>query len=119
MMTNITKQKLVAKLDEFEKSGLYLRTNFSLSYLTMYCETNSKYISYLIKTYKGKDFNNYINELRVQYILEKLRTCPHYKNYKMSTLASEAGFSSPNKFSMIFKKHTSYSPSIFIKCMDK
>ncbi|WP_419494137.1 helix-turn-helix domain-containing protein [Chryseobacterium bernardetii] len=115
MMTNSTEQKLLVKLQEFEKSGLYLQNCFSLSSLVVHCETNSKYLSHVIKKYRGKDFNNYINELRINYILEKLGKYPQYRNYKMATLAAEAGFSSPNKFAMVFKKHTSISPSLFVK----
>lgn len=119
MMTNITEQKLSAKLEEFERSTLYLKNNFSIAYLAVYCGVNSKYLSHLIKKHKNKDFNNYINELRINYIIDKLRKCSHHRNYKIATLAEEAGFSSPNKFSSVFKKHTSFSPSFFIKCLEK
>lgn len=119
IMPAATEQKLLAKLQEFEESDLYTNNNISLASLATYCETNIKYLSYVIRNHKDKDFNNYINDLRVNYIINRLRTSPKYRKYKISTLAEEAGFSSPNKFAMIFKKSTSISPSMFIKYLEE
>lgn len=119
MMTAATEQKLLSKLDEFEKSDLFINNSISMSSLAASCGTNTKYLSYIINTYKNKDFNNYINELRVNYVIEKLRNTPRYRKYKISVLAEEAGFSSQNKFATIFKKTTSISPSLFIKYLEE
>lgn len=115
MMTPETEQKLLAKLKKFEKSNLFNNKNISLSYLAGHFETNTKYLSYVINTHKKKDFNNYINELRINYIIEKLKNDSQYRNYKMASLADEVGFSSHSKFTKVFKKETSLSPSLFIK----
>jgi AraC-like DNA-binding protein len=115
MMTQATEQKLLLRLREFENSTLFTRKNISLSYLATYCGANTRYISYIINTYKKKDFNNYINELRIKYIVFKLEKMPQYRKYKVATLAEEAGFSSPNKFATVFKKEVSVSPSLYIK----
>lgn len=119
IMSEATEQKIAARLNEFENSEMYTSNNISIASLATYCETNIKYLSYVIRTHKNNDFNNYINELRVNYTIHKLRTNPQYRKYKISTLAEEAGFSSPNKFAMIFKKSTSISPSLFIKYLDE
>lgn len=91
MMTQATEQKLLLRLREFENSTLFTK-NISLSYLATYCGANTRYISYIINTYKKKDFNNYINELRIKYIVFKLEKMPQYRKYKVATLAEEAGF---------------------------
>jgi len=114
-MTSATEEKLIAKLYRFEQSGLYIRNNISLPYLASYCDTNIKYISYVINTHKKKDFKNYINELRVKYIIDKVRTSGKHQKYKISALAEEAGFSSQSKFAAAFKKVTSVSPSQFLQ----
>lgn len=119
MMNTETKNKLLLKLQEFEASNLFTENTISLAMLSTYCETNSRYLSYLINTYKKKDFNNYINELRVNFIIEKLKNEPVYRQYKLAVLAEEAGFSSQNKFSTVFKKVTTISPSIFIAYLKK
>lgn len=119
IMNAETEKKLLLKLKEFEASTLFTENTISLSTLSTFCETNSKYLSYVINAYKKKDFNNYINELRVNYIIEKLKTVPIYRKYKIAVLAKEAGFSSQNKFSSVFKKVTSISPSVFIAYLQK
>ncbi|EJL71448.1 helix-turn-helix domain-containing protein [Chryseobacterium populi] len=119
MMASETEQKLLAKLKKFEKSNLYNNKNISLPYLAGHFETNTKYLSYVINTHKKKDFNNYINELRINYIVEKLKNDSQYRNYKMASLADEVGFSSHSKFTKVFKKETSLSPSLFIKYLQE
>ena len=108
IMNAETEKKLLRKLQEFEESTLFTENTISLATLSTYCETNSKYLSYVINTYKKKDFNNYINELRVNYIIEKLKNVPLYRKYKIAVLSEEAGFSSQNKFSTVFKKVTQF-----------
>lgn len=104
MMTPETERKILAKLDKFEEATLFLRNNISLPYVASYCNTNTKYLSHLINNYKHKDFSNYINELRINYILKKLTNNPQYHKYKIAALAEEAGFSSQSKFAAAFKK---------------
>jgi tetratricopeptide (TPR) repeat protein len=115
MVPEETVKKIMTKLKDFEKSQEFLQSTISFPYVAGYCETNTKYLSYVIRTRKEKDFSSYINELRINYIIDKFRKSPKYRNYKISTLAEEAGFSSANKLSLIFKKVTGYTPSAFIK----
>lgn len=119
MMPAATEEKLIAKLEKFEKTILYTQNSMSLPYLATYCGTNTKYLSYIINQYKGKDFNNYINELRVNYIIIKIQSEPKYLKFKVASLAEEAGFSSQSKFANAFKKVTGISPSQFLQDQKK
>ncbi len=114
-----TEQKLLKQLENFENSDLYRKNTLSLSVLAGRFETNTKYLSYVINKHKRKSFQHYINGLRIEYIIKKLKNDPVYMQYKIATLADESGFSSPNKFAMVFKKVTSISPSQFIKYLDE
>lgn len=114
VMNAETEKKIISFLNQFEEDNLFTQNTISLSSLSTYCETNTRYLSSVINRYKKKDFNNYINELRVNYIIKKLKDNPLYRKYKIAVLAEEAGFSSQNKFATIFKKVTSISPSHFI-----
>lgn len=114
-----TENTLLEALYKFEKSQLYKDKNASLSYVASYMETNTKYLSYIIKKHRQKDFTNYINQLRVDYIIEKLTTDPVYRQYKINVLADEAGFSSHSKFATIFKNITDVSPSHFINYINQ
>lgn len=119
IMTAETEQKIMAKLKEFEESTLFNQKNVSLPYLATYCNTNNRYLSHVINTHKKKDFYNYINELKIAYIIEKLKKNPEYRKYKIASLAEECGFSSPNKFTLVFKKETEILPSRFIKFLNQ
>ena len=115
LMTPATEKKILSKLDKFEQTTLFTRNNVSLPYVAAYCSTNTKYLSYVVNTYKKKDFKNYINELRVRHIIYKLKNDSQYHKYKISSLAEEAGFSSQGKFAAAFRKVTTVSPSEFLE----
>lgn len=118
IMSQEVEEKILNALTKFEKSNLFTKNSISLPTLASYCNTNVKYLSYCIDKHKEKNFNNYINGLRIDYIIQKLYENPLYRKYKLAILAEEAGFSSHNKFSSIFKKHTTMSPSNFIKYLE-
>lgn len=108
-------QILIEKLRKFELGEKFTDNAISLSSLSVLLQTNSKYLSYVINNYKGKDFNTYINELRIFFIINKIEKNPQYLEYKISYLAEEAGFSSHSKFSAIFKSVVGLSPSVFLE----
>ncbi len=109
-----TENLILSNLDTFENSKDVRDPSLSLSVLAKRMNTNSKYLSEVINKHKGKNFNNYLNELRVNYIVEKLTQNPEYLQYKTSYLAEEAGFASRTTFTTIFKNVTGKSPSQFI-----
>jgi AraC-like DNA-binding protein len=86
----------------------------SLALLAAHFDTNTKYLSEVINTHKGKNFNSYINELRINYIIDKLKSNRTYLQYKISYLAEESGFSSHSSFATVFKSVTGISPTVFI-----
>ena len=114
-----TEDEILQKLKEFEISNEFLDKDMSMSVLIGRLNTNIKYFRQILKKHKNKDYNTYINELRINYILHKLQTDPQYLNYKISYLADESGFSSHSKFSADFKKVTHLSPSQFIEKLQK
>lgn len=114
-----TEDKILRQLDKLEKGTSYTQNNMSLSSLATKLKTNAKYLSYVINNYKKKDFNNYINDLRIEYIIDKITNDREYIDYKISYLAKECGFSSHSKFSAAFKKVTGLTPSTFINQQQK
>lgn len=110
-----TLQRILASLNLFEEEHLFTSANVSLSFLSTHLNTNSKYLSYILKQYKQKDFTRYINDLRINYIIKNLKEDPEWRKYKISILAEKAGFSSHSKFTNIFKAYTGLSPSTFIQ----
>ncbi|GAB0155180.1 hypothetical protein CHRYSEOSP005_04400 [Chryseobacterium sp. Alg-005] len=108
-------EELLGKLNKFEKSEKFINPKLSLSILASQLETNTSYLSYVINTYKGKHFNQYINELRIDYICNKIIHDPEFRNYKISYLAEACGFSTYASFNSAFKSVTGISPSVFLK----
>ncbi|MBF0596950.1 helix-turn-helix domain-containing protein [Faecalibacter rhinopitheci] len=116
-ISETTKQELIKKLIKFESSELYREKDLTLTKLATVLNTNTKYLSYVIKLHSNRDFNNYINLLRVQYIVNKIQYDPKYINYKISVMADEAGFSSHSKFTHFFKLIIGESPSAYISSL--
>ncbi len=109
-----TENALVNKLEQFENSKQFTKQDMSLALLAANFETNTKYLSEVINTHKGKNFNSYINELRINYIIDKLKSNKTYLQYKISYLAEESGFSSHSSFATVFKAVTGIPPTVFI-----
>ncbi|MEI5986179.1 helix-turn-helix domain-containing protein [Sphingobacterium sp. PU5-4] len=106
--------RLLEKLRLFEEGELFTDPKMSLSYLASHLETNTITLSKLINTYKEMNFNDYINGLRIKYIIEKIKNEPKFEQYKISYLAEVSGFSSHSIFSKAFKKSTGFTPSQFL-----
>lgn len=114
----ISKEKeteILEKLKEWELTDNYLNKNMSISILSAETGINTKYLSEVINNNKGKNFNGYINELRISHIAYLLRTDPAYLNYKVSYLAEYTGFSSHGAFTNVFKSITGMSPNHYIQ----
>ena len=107
-------QSILQKLHDFESKQFYLDKKLSLASVAAEVGVNHRYLSHTIKQKYGKDFATYINDLRIAYIIRFLKENPQHLHYKISYLAEKAGFSSHNRFSVIFKKSTGISPSELI-----
>ncbi|WP_132065742.1 AraC family transcriptional regulator [Aquimarina spinulae] len=108
--------KIILKaLNEFEKNNGFLELNITSGTLAKKINTNSKYLTKVIKFYRDKSFSPYINDLRVDYIVERLKTDKKIQKYTIKALANEAGFNSTEVFSKSFFKRTGIYPSYFIK----
>lgn len=105
---------ILQKLNRFEKSQKFLKKDVTLSSLSTSLETNPRYLSEIIKQYNGKNFNNYLNGLRIQSITQLLYKEPVYREYKITYLAEYSGFASTKVFATAFKKETGVTPSYFI-----
>lgn len=112
-----TENILLKKLADFEKSDEYTNSAISLQSLAKKLETNTKYLSETINSQKQKNFNAYINELRITYIINKLREDPLYRKYKIKYLAEESGFTTHSAFAAVFKSFTGLSPINYIQLL--
>lgn len=114
-ITDETVKALLFKLEKFETSKKYLRKDLSLTWMASSLATNPKYLSEVIKIYKNHNFTSYINNLRINYIINKLYENPIYREYKITYLAEECGYVTPRVFVNAFKKETGLTPSYFLE----
>ncbi|MFT3793316.1 helix-turn-helix domain-containing protein [Flavobacterium sp.] len=109
-----TEQTILSKLKKFEATSKFTQKEMSLAMLAAQLDTNTKYLSEIINKHYHDNFNTYINKLRINYIIEKMKSEPTYLNYKISYLAEESGFSSHSSFATVFKSITGIAPTSFI-----
>lgn len=114
IISEATKTDLLKKLEKFEKGKAFTAKNFTLSNFVSILDTNTKYINSILKEHHGKTFNEYINDLRIKYILEYLHENPESLKYKLSHLSDLGGFSSHSYFTKVFTKKNKITPSKFI-----
>ena len=109
------KTDILAKIEKFEANKKFLEPNITTNSLAAQFKTNSKYVSRIVNIYKEKNFTNYINDLRVEYLIEELKTNKKFRNYTIKAISSEIGFNTTEAFSKYFHKKTGLYPSYFIK----
>lgn len=105
---------LLKHLEKFEKNKTFLEKDLNQAKLAAYFKSNNKYISAIIQTHRHKGFNEYINDLRIDYIISLLQTDRMIRKYNNAALAELAGFSSTERFTKAFKSRIDMPPTFFI-----
>lgn len=107
--------QILEKLNRFESKKEYLQPNITVQTLSTTFKTNSKYVSKIVNTHKGKSFIQYINDLRIEYAIIQLQKNNKLQKYTINALALEFGFNNAESFSTAFFKKTGLKPTYFIK----
>ncbi len=110
-------QVLKLKLELFEKDNGFLNRNLSVENLAKEFQTNRDYLSKAVNEIKGKNFSNYINELRINYIVGELKTNKQLQLYTLEAICEAAGFNNSESFAKAFKKITGTLPSYYLKAL--
>jgi AraC-like DNA-binding protein len=106
---------ILKKLYLFEKEKQFLNPSISINNLAQDFNTNSKYLSNIINSTLEKSFTHYINDLRIDNIVNELKINKNLRKYTISGIAEEAGFNTGESFSKAFFKRTGIKPSYFVK----
>ncbi|AYN00930.1 helix-turn-helix domain-containing protein [Chryseobacterium sp. 3008163] len=112
-------QELKSKLMLFEVNKDFLHKNITIDGLAKDLGTNRDYLSKSVNELKGKNFSQYLNELRINYIVEELKSNEKLRKYTISAIAEDIGFNNPESFSNAFKKITGTLPSYYIKLLNE
>ena len=101
------KTRLIAAM---ETDRLYLNPDLRLSDLVATIGATRNQVSYVINTYLGKNFYDFVNEYRVREVL-RLVNEGTYRDKKITAIAFDSGFNSKPAFNAVFKKQTGLTPS--------
>lgn len=108
-------KSLLKNLEKFEKQKKFLEKDMNLAKLAALLDTNTKYASLIIAEKRGKKTTTYINDLKIDYVVELLISNNKFRNYTNKALSDEAGFGSTQIFTLSFKNRTGMSPTSFIQ----
>lgn len=111
-------QEIIKKLDYFEKEKNFLKSDITIQSLSSVFQTNSKYLSKIVNTYRSKTFIQYVNDLRIECAIENLKNDSKLRKYTIQAVALEFGFNSAESFSAAFYKKTGIKPTYFIKQLE-
>ncbi len=108
-------ENILHKLIVFEKEKLFLRKNITLNSLAKELNTNTAYLSKVINHYKKEKFSTYLNNLKIEHIVDEIKKNPILKKFTIKAIAEEAYFNNPDSFSKAFYKLKGIKPSYFFK----
>lgn len=110
---------VLKQLEKFERDKKYLEKDLTLVKLSAAFNSNTKYLSKIIYHYRDKGFVEYINELKVDYLIALLNDDKKIRNYTNTALADEAGFSSTQRFANAFLAKTGMPTTYFMEELRK
>lgn len=105
-------------LSKLEKQEYFLRPDCNLRTIAKKTKTNATYLSQIINAHKGKNFNGYINDLRITYTLKKLKDDKRFRSFSIASISLEVGYKSDKSFVKHFKSKTGINPSYYIKNLE-
>lgn len=97
-----------------EEKKLYLEPDISLSSLSKLIGKSAQNTSEIINQYANQNFNDFINHYRIQEA-KRMLLDESSKNYTISSIAFDTGFSSLSSFNSAFKKFEGMTPSSYRK----
>lgn len=96
-----------------QKDKLFLNSELTLSELSDKLNSHNSLISNVINTAFQKNFNDFVNEFRVNIFKEKIND-PKLKHLTLLAIAFDCGFNSKSTFNRAVKKATGQMPSDFM-----
>jgi AraC-like DNA-binding protein len=97
-----------------EEKRSFLQHGYTLKMFSEETQIPVHHLSGFINKYYKMNFNDFINEYRIIFSIDKLLK-KEWMYKKLETIANEAGFNNRNTFISAFKKVTGVLPSEFLK----
>lgn len=93
-------------MDAFGYMQEHYQESLSLTDISSVLGISSSYFSHLFKKQTGKNYVEYLNEIRLKAVMEDLKN----SDFKIAVIAEKNGFHNFDYFSRFFKKATGLSP---------
>ncbi len=100
----------IEQLMKEEKPFLY--SGITLDEICQKLNTNRTYLSYVINSHFGKNFNEFLNDYRIK-LARQLLADPGKNHFSIEGIGQMAGFNSRSTFFTCFKKATGITPSYY------
>ena len=115
---NVSSEEIEKLKNYMKLEKPYLNPDLNLSDLADELQMSRAELSKIINSGFNKNFNDFINEYRVNTFKEKLNLCEH-KQLSLLGIAYDCGFNSKATFNRVFKKITQISPTEFLNSIAK
>lgn len=107
------------KLDKFEQKKEFLEPKINIDSLAKKLGTNRTYLTACIHEHKKLMFNEYINKLRIEYLLVQWKKNTNWRTYKFTEIANKLGYTNSRSFSIAFNKLLNQSPKEYLNQSEK
>lgn len=97
----------------------FLRKRLTLSDLSAELDLPAYVLSGLLNNHYRQNFNDFINDYRIEHVIERMSSGSEWRSLSMEGLALECGFSSRTAFYTAFKKRKNMSPGAFAASLDE
>lgn len=126
--TDINTDKATGKTEELKKLFIkiknhvetekkFLNPEYSLKLLSSEIQSNISYVSKSINSFSSYNFNDFINQYRIEYFKELLK---HDKQLgSIKNYYTNCGFTQQSTFNRVFKQFEGITPSQFINQINK
>lgn len=107
-------ETVIKNMQRFENKKEFLQKDLTQVKLAALLETNTRYIPKIVFHATGKTTIDYMCDLKIEYLVELLKTNSRVRNYTQKALGEQVGFGSTQNFTRAFKSCTGMSPTLFI-----
>ncbi|MEP2238937.1 MAG: helix-turn-helix domain-containing protein, partial [Maribacter sp.] len=83
---------LIGQIKELQEQGFFLKQKTTLHNTAKKLKTNTSYLSTIINTHLGTTFSAFVNEIRIDYIINELKTNKQLRSYSVKAIAEEIGY---------------------------
>ncbi|MET2986156.1 AraC family transcriptional regulator [Aureibaculum conchae] len=110
-----TTEQILSGLQKLKEQEYFLKQECNSYNVAKKIKTNTSYLSKVINSHFEKNFNTYINDLRINYAVLRLKNDSRFRSFSVQSIAEELGYKSADSFTKYFKLRTGLNPSFYIK----